>query len=133
MHHLSGLDAAFLYMETPETPMHVGGLNIFELPLDYEGEFLDRLREHIAQRMHLAPVFQRVRWRLLQPAGELLVGRANLAAGAIHFVERNCHKPLTVFRVMRSDCMTSWDGSKARASAICIGLRHLLWDDSRVA
>ena len=59
MHHLSGLDAAFLYMETPETPMHVGGLNIFELPLDYEGEFLDRLREHIAQRMHLAPVFQR--------------------------------------------------------------------------
>ena len=59
MHHLSGLDAAFLYMETPEIPMHVGGLNIFELPLDYEGEFLDRLREHIAQRMHLAPVFQR--------------------------------------------------------------------------
>ncbi len=59
MHHLNGLDAAFLYVETPETPMHVGGLNIYELPLDYEGEFVDRLRQHIAQRMHLAPVFQR--------------------------------------------------------------------------
>ena len=57
MNHLSGLDAAFLYVETPETPMHVGGLNIFELPPGYEGEFLDNLRTHIAQRMHLAPVF----------------------------------------------------------------------------
>ena len=59
MNHLSGLDAAFLYVETPETPMHVGGLNIFELPPGYEGEILDNLRTHIAQRMHLAPVFQR--------------------------------------------------------------------------
>ena len=59
MNHLSGLDAAFLYVETPETPMHVGGLNIYELPPGYEGEFLDNLRTHIAQRMHLAPVFQR--------------------------------------------------------------------------
>jgi diacylglycerol O-acyltransferase / wax synthase len=59
MDHLSGLDATFLYMETPETPMHVGGLNIYELPSGYEGEFLDNLREHIAKRMHLAPVFRR--------------------------------------------------------------------------
>ncbi len=59
MNHLSGLDATFLYMETPETPMHVGGLNVFELPAGYQGEFLDNLREHIAQRMHLAPVFGR--------------------------------------------------------------------------
>ena len=59
MDHLSGLDATFLYMETPETPMHVGGLNIYELPAGYEGDFLDNLREHIARRMHLAPVFRR--------------------------------------------------------------------------
>ncbi len=59
MIHLSGIDATFLYMETPETPMHVGGLNVFELPAGYEGEFLDNLREHIAKRMHLAPVFGR--------------------------------------------------------------------------
>jgi diacylglycerol O-acyltransferase len=59
MDHLSGLDATFLYVETPETPMHVGGLNIFELPSGYEGDFLEDLREHIAKRMHLAPVFRR--------------------------------------------------------------------------
>ena len=59
MDHLSGLDAIFLYTETPETPMHVGGLNIYELPAGYEGDFLDNLREHIARRMHLASVFRR--------------------------------------------------------------------------
>ena len=59
MHHLSGLDASFLYLETPEQPMHVGGLNIYELPAGYQGDFLDNLRAHIAARMHLAPVFQR--------------------------------------------------------------------------
>jgi diacylglycerol O-acyltransferase / wax synthase len=59
MDHLSGLDATFLYLETPEQPMHVGGLNIFELPAGYEGDFLEDLRAHITQRMHLAPVFRR--------------------------------------------------------------------------
>ena len=59
MHHLSGLDASFLYLETPEQPMHVGGLNIYEMPAGYQGDFLDNLRTHIAARMHLAPVFQR--------------------------------------------------------------------------
>ena len=59
MDHLSGLDATFLYLETPEQPMHVGGLNVFELPAGYTGEFVDDLRAHITQRMHLAPVFRR--------------------------------------------------------------------------
>lgn len=59
MDHLSGLDAAFLYTETPETPMHVGGLNVYELPPGYEGDFLEDVRQHIASRLHLAAVFQR--------------------------------------------------------------------------
>jgi diacylglycerol O-acyltransferase / wax synthase len=59
MDHLSGLDATFLYLETPEQPMHVGGLNVFELPAGYTGDFVDDLRTHITQRMHLAPVFRR--------------------------------------------------------------------------
>jgi len=59
MDHLSGLDATFLYLETPENPMHVGSLHIYELPPGYEGDFLDDVRRHIAKRMHLAPVFKR--------------------------------------------------------------------------
>jgi diacylglycerol O-acyltransferase len=59
MDHLSGLDAAFLHLESPETPMHVGGLSILELPADYEGDFMEDVRTHIQNRMHMAPIFQR--------------------------------------------------------------------------
>ena len=59
MNHLSGLDAAFLHLESPETPMHVGGLSILELGPDYTGNFMDDVRNHIQNRMHLAPIFQR--------------------------------------------------------------------------
>lgn len=59
MDHLSGLDAAFLYLETPQTPMHVGSLHIYELPAGYKGSFVDDVRKHIARRLHLAPVFRR--------------------------------------------------------------------------
>jgi WS/DGAT/MGAT family acyltransferase len=59
MDHLSGLDATFLYLETPENPMHVGSLHIYELPPGNEGDFVDDVRKHIASRLHLAPVFQR--------------------------------------------------------------------------
>ncbi|TAM48501.1 MAG: wax ester/triacylglycerol synthase family O-acyltransferase [Burkholderiaceae bacterium] len=59
MDHLGGIDASFLYLETPEMPMHVGGLNLFELPPSYQGDFLENVRRHIESRMHLAPVFQR--------------------------------------------------------------------------
>ena len=59
MKHLTGLDAAFLYLESPEMPMHVGSLHVYSLPPGYEGNFVDDVREHIRRRMHLAPVFHR--------------------------------------------------------------------------
>jgi len=59
MEHLSGLDAAFLHLETPETPMHVGGLHLFEMPAGYDGDFYEDVKAHVARRMHLAPVFTR--------------------------------------------------------------------------
>src|SRR2546423_8346938 len=63
MKQLSGLDASFLYMETPEMPMHVGGLNVFELPAGYKGSFVGDLRRHLAARLPLAPPMrQEVAW-----------------------------------------------------------------------
>ena len=59
MKHLSGLDSTFLYLETPETPMHVGGLNLFEMQAGYDGDFYEDVKAHVASRMHLAPVFTR--------------------------------------------------------------------------
>jgi len=59
MDHLGGVDATFLYTETPETPMHVGSLNVYELPPGYKGDFVADVRKHIDGRLHLAPVFRR--------------------------------------------------------------------------
>lgn len=59
MKSLSGLDATFLYLETPETPMHVGSLQLYELPRGFKGSFHKAMQRHIASRMHLAPVFTR--------------------------------------------------------------------------
>ena len=58
MKSLSGLDGSFLHLETPQTPMHVGQLSLFDLPHGYRGDFVADIRKLIARRMHLAPVFQ---------------------------------------------------------------------------
>lgn len=57
---LSALDASFLYLEEPTTPMHVGGLAIFTAPA--EGFDQDRLADLIESRLGLVPRYrQRVR------------------------------------------------------------------------
>jgi WS/DGAT/MGAT family acyltransferase len=66
---LSPLDVSFLYFEEPTTPMHVGGVAVFEAP---EGGFdLDRLVGLISERIAFVPRFrQRVKWvpgRLANP------------------------------------------------------------------
>ena len=57
--HLSGLDATFLHIESPEMPMHVGSLNVLDLPPGYDGDFFEDVRAHMASRLHLAPPFTR--------------------------------------------------------------------------
>lgn len=57
MKQLSGLDAAFLHLELPEMPMHIGALQLFELPEGYNGNFHEDVKCHLASRMHLAALF----------------------------------------------------------------------------
>ncbi len=58
--HLSVIDGAFLHLESPEMPMHVGSLHLFEPPAGYQpGEWYEAVKAHVASRMHLAPVFTR--------------------------------------------------------------------------
>ena len=53
MKALSGLDAAFLYLETPTSPMHVAGLTIIDGSLTFE-----KFRELLAQRIHMVPAMR---------------------------------------------------------------------------
>ncbi len=59
MKPLSGLDALFLHLETPETPMHVASLHLCDLPKRYRGDFCADVKRHVAQRLHLVPFFRR--------------------------------------------------------------------------
>ena len=59
LHQLSGLDALFLHLETPQMPMHVGALHVFDLPGVYRGRFVDDMRCHMAARLPIAPVLRR--------------------------------------------------------------------------
>src|SRR5436190_2233444 len=56
---LSGIDASFLYLETPETPMHVAGLTYFELPPGFEGSFYQHFRRFFESRLHTIPIFSK--------------------------------------------------------------------------
>jgi len=62
MKQLSGLDASFLYLETPQMPMHVGALHVFELPAGTKGKFVTALRKHMESRLPVAPVLRRRLW-----------------------------------------------------------------------
>ena len=55
---LSSVDASFLYLETPEMPMHVGSMAIFRLPEDYKGNFFEDFKAMIASRLHIAPILK---------------------------------------------------------------------------
>ena len=59
MEHLSSLDASFVHLETPETPMHVASLLLLELPDGYKGNFYEEVKKLIANRLHLARVMHR--------------------------------------------------------------------------
>jgi len=56
---LSGLDGAFLHLETPTMPMHVGSLSLVEPPPGLRGSFLRKVRRIYEQRLPLAPVLSR--------------------------------------------------------------------------
>jgi diacylglycerol O-acyltransferase len=59
MRHLSALDALFLQLETPETPMHVGSLMLLQRARGSRRDAHAGIRSHLEQRMHLAPIFTR--------------------------------------------------------------------------
>ena len=59
MERLSGIDAAFTYLETPNAHMHVAMTAIFDTDTMPGGYSFDAIRRLIAERMHLVAPFRR--------------------------------------------------------------------------
>lgn len=59
MKPLSGLDALFLHLETPATPMHVGAVHLLQLPKGFRGDFVAGVKRHVKKRLPLSSVFTR--------------------------------------------------------------------------
>lgn len=60
MERLSGLDASFLYLETPTLHMHVAMIMTFDPTTVPGGYSFDKMQAQIASRTHQAPVFRRL-------------------------------------------------------------------------
>ncbi|HAM00821.1 MAG TPA: wax ester/triacylglycerol synthase family O-acyltransferase [Acidimicrobiaceae bacterium] len=63
MERLSGLDAAFTYLETPSLHMHVSMAAVFDPTTVPGGYSYDKVRELVSERLARAPIFRR---RLVQ-------------------------------------------------------------------
>lgn len=63
MYRVSGVDAAFLYGETPSWHMHVSAVLLVDVAAAAEPLTFARFCDHIASRVHLAPQFA---WKLVE-------------------------------------------------------------------
>lgn len=59
MKHLTGMDASFLHLESPQMPMHVGSMMVLDLPAGHSGDFYEDAERFLSGRLHLAEVFER--------------------------------------------------------------------------
>jgi diacylglycerol O-acyltransferase / wax synthase len=59
MRRLSGLDAGFLYMETPTLHMHTLKISVVDPSTVPGGYTFDRVKQVLSERLHLLPMFRR--------------------------------------------------------------------------
>jgi WS/DGAT/MGAT family acyltransferase len=59
MQRLSGLDATFLYLESPSNLMHVASTAVFDPSTVPGGYSFDKVKELVESRLHLLPPFRR--------------------------------------------------------------------------
>lgn len=57
MQQLTGLDAEFLYLETPKSPMHIGGVYLYAPPKEGEITFA-WFRQYLESRLHISRTFR---------------------------------------------------------------------------
>jgi len=121
MNQLSGLDAAFLYLETPAMPMHVGALHVFELPEGYKGKFVRDMRRHIEQRLPITPALRRKLWWM----------PLNLANPAWVDAEPDLNKHIVEVRLPKSSSSARSGGGVPELEALVGQLHPVLLDRKR--
>jgi diacylglycerol O-acyltransferase / wax synthase len=117
MHQLSGLDATFLYLETPEMPMHVGALHLLELPNGYPGRFLTALRKHVASRLPAAPVLRRRLWWM----------PLNMANPAWVDAEPDLRQHIVEIKIAKGAGLPELEAEVARLHPVLLDRRLPLW------
>jgi len=115
---LSGLDALFLHLETPATPMHVGAVHLLQLPKGHGGDFVDDVKRHVARRLSLSPVFTR-------KLAEMPLNFANpvwVRADEVD-LDRHIHR----VRLPRPGTQRQLEAAVARLHAKCMPRDRPLW------
>jgi WS/DGAT/MGAT family acyltransferase len=115
---LSGLDALFLHLETPATPMHVGAVHLLELPKGYRGDYHAAVKRHVAKRLGLSPVFT----RQLAP---MPLNFANPVWVRADKVDLDRH--IRRIRLPRPGTQRQLEGAVARLHAQCMARDRPLW------
>jgi WS/DGAT/MGAT family acyltransferase len=117
MQQLSGLDATFLYLETPQMPMHVGALQVFELPAGTRGRWVTALRTHVAQRLPMAPVLRRRLWWM----------PLNLANPAWVDAEPDLRQHIVELRLPKGAGMAALEAEVGRLHTVLLDRSRPLW------
>src|ERR1700746_3159125 len=119
MNQLSGIDASFLHLETPETPMHVGSLMLLELPEGYQGDYYEDVKAMLGKRLHLSALLTR---KLAQMPFDL----AEPVWIEDHDIELDYHvRPVTL---RRPGTMTQLEQLIARLHASLLDRSRPLWE-----
>jgi WS/DGAT/MGAT family acyltransferase len=122
MKQLSGLDATFLHLETPQMPMHVGAMHLLELPAGYKGRFAQDLRRHMAARLPAAPALRRRLWWM----------PLNLANPAWVDAEPDLKHHIVEIRLKREetrgkDALSLMEAQVSRLHAVLLDRERPLW------
>lgn len=117
MKQLSGLDATFLYLETPEMPMHVGALHVFELPAGFKGKWIVALRKHIASRLPVATVLRRRVWWM----------PLNLVAPAWVDADPDLRQHIVEVKLPRGSGMAALEHAVSRLHPVLLDRKRPLW------
>ncbi len=117
MKQLSGLDATFLYLETPEMPMHVGALNVMELPAGFKGKYITALRAHMTSRLPVAQVLRRKLWWM----------PLNLANPAWVDAEPDMRQHIVEIKLPRGSGLAELEAAVSRLHPVLLDRKRPLW------